>query len=147
MGYRTEDWAQRQYDLREPRNWVDSSLRCEQCGLKTSRDDMIRLDGALICRDCVRDYCKGLYPDYGSEYIEEHAWEYYVDWWLKGLPRQEILKVVKTYYNFRKKEERPDSCWLQDALQEEQEFCLSSDDWTDFVRSHLTEKPPDLELF
>ncbi|WP_154018819.1 hypothetical protein [Anaerotruncus rubiinfantis] len=125
--------------LREPK-----MTKCARCGEDVPEYETVEIGKATVCRDCIADYCDGLYPEYGQLYLNENAKHYiesenipldsddlYLNWWFHNLERADRLRVLQGIYLLES------ASVGGEALKEwEKAFVTQSDDWIDFVKEH-----------
>lgn len=125
--------------LREPK-----MTKCARCGEAVPEYETVRIGGDIVCRDCISDYCDGLFPEYGQLYLNENNERYaksekipldsddfYLNWWFHNLERPDRLRVLQGIYLLESA-----SVGGEDLKEWEKAFVTQSDDWIDFVKDH-----------
>ena len=91
-----------------------------------------------MCRDCLTDFCNRYVEEFGDEYIAAHQKEFCFEWVLPSYSEEDIVRAILTDYEQRKKRDiESDGYGAEYVKKNEQEFCLESSDWQDFVKERL----------
>lgn len=114
-------------------------ILCSQCGERYGEDDITYLDGKAVCCDCLKEYI----DEYGRDHAEEFADDFIsenidaraADFWQNDMTEQEKKDAMSWAYLEAKRMHKASN--LHDIEQSDRDFCLSSDDYAEFVRERL----------
>jgi len=113
-------------------------IRCDYCGEIVPEQETEYLDTLNVCRDCLTDFCNRYVEEFGDEYIAAHQKEFCFEWVLPSYSEEDIVRAILTDYEQRKKRDiESDGYGAEYVKKNEQEFCLESSDWQDFVKERL----------
>lgn len=113
-------------------------VRCEYCGEIVPEQETEYLDCLNVCRDCLTDFCNGYVGQLGDEYIASHQKEFCLEWILPSYSEDDIIRAILADYERTKKLDMEASSYSAEQIKKnEQQFCLESGDWQDFVRERL----------
>ena len=102
-------------------------------------DDITYIDGKAICCDCLKEYIE----EYGKEHAEDFIEDFISanldaraeDFWKNDLDEQTKKRLMRNIYQEEKRMRRMSN--LHNIEQADRDFCLSSDDYSEFVRERL----------
>lgn len=117
---------------------ADGCARCDCCGEIVAEDKTVILDDTVVCEDCLADFCKSYVEDFADEYIAAHRKEFCLEWILPSYSEEDIIRAVLADYEQNKEREIELGGYSAEYIKKnEQQFCLESSDWQDFVRESL----------
>lgn len=132
------DWTS-ENESHDPQCRERHGTRCSQCGERYHEDDITYIDGKAICCDCLKEYIE----EYGKEHAEDFIEDFISanldaraeDFWKNDLDEQTKKRLLRTIYQQEKQMHR--ACRLKNIEQADYDFCLSSDNYTDFVKEQI----------
>lgn len=138
--------ALRRFEAREAEAEAAPLVPCDDCGLMCDPADVECIDGRRLCDKCADSfYAEEAFARYGQAYIAESVKrhvkrplapdnnpEMFYLWHFFGLTKEVQARYLKGLYEMEKATRaatyNPD---------DEQVFCVCSDDWREFVQSRL----------
>lgn len=144
------DSVQHQRDMEEG---PDKSLspedtaECDCCHEYYPTSELLFDDMTAVCIGCWKEYSEKFYPDYGDEYIEKNAVDFFTDWRFQAMTENEkkekIEKVILPALIADYKKEIAAAKYGGPEIaefykKERRSFCLQSEDWDEFVRGKVS---------
>ena len=112
---------------------------CSQCGERYGEDDITYIDGRAICCDCLKEYIseygRDRVEDFAEDFISEHIKARAADYWENDMSEQQREEIMRLAYLQAKQMHKESR--LHDIEDSDRDFCLASDDYTEFVRDRL----------
>lgn len=132
------DWTS-ENESHDPQCRERHGTRCSQCGERYHEDEITYIDGKTICCDCLKEYIE----EYGKEHAEDFIEDFISanldaraeDFWKNDLDEQTKKRLMRNIYQEEKRMRRMSN--LHNIEQADRDFCLSSDDYSEFVRERL----------
>ena len=132
-------------DWTSDNEWYDAQCRepqgtiCSLCGERYREEDITYTDGRAVCCDCLKEYI----DEYGRNHAEEFTDDYIAknideraaDYWQNEMSEPEKKDLMRMAYVQARRFHK--ECGMKDIEQSDREFCLESDDYTDFVRDRV----------
>lgn len=114
-------------------------ILCSQCGERYGEDVITYLDGKAVCDDCLQEYIDEYGKDHAEEFIDDFISENIdaraEDFWQNDMTEQEKKDTMRWAYLEAKRMHKESN--LHYIEQSDRDFCLSSDDYAEFVRERL----------
>lgn len=130
-----KDWLRQENGMLRPAPPCKAKeLYCSRCHCLTQTACRF-WGGQTICEACFPAFLEEQADGCAQDFIDRHAFEYYVTWWFQGLEPNEQLAAIRAAYSRQEAESKGDSRLLFAA--DRRDFCLLHPYFPEFLCNRL----------